>query len=461
MSEGVEIKNIVIPVAQGKQGIAGIIKSISIEMIDNDLPAQVINNGSESVAELLLKIPKVKEVEQVLIDDDMHMIINYTDGTMDNAGTLKGINEIKVENGHLIFTLSDETVIDTGYLYDDTYIQEKIEIFNRNAEEQTIIFNQHANEVKEDFSYEKNDYLKEIDFSQTLRNNTTGLNVGGIKIERTREKSKSIEELWLEDFLMYDNITQKLIRTAELDETTGIVTFTHLDGSKSSIDLPLEKLLKRGYYDDQTKDLVLVFNDDTETRIPAERLIDVYTGTEEKQIQILVSATNEISAIIKNGSIEEELLSADIRKKLNKDVYTKSEIDLKETALETKIENVEDKVQEIDSKTEANLDKVSTLEQEVFEKANIKSESNTMILEDTEEGLNIAVNEIESNKMEQETREGYNKFKNYSYNNDSVTDAGITVTLQENGKVLLNGTSTQDVWFELMYALKSRNFNAK
>lgn len=461
MSEGVEIKNIVIPVAQGKQGIAGIIKSISIEMIDNDLPAQVINNGSESVAELLLRIPKVKEVEQILIDEDMHMIINYTDGTMDNAGTLKGINEIKVENGHLIFTLSDETVIDTGYLYDDAYIQEKIEIFNRNAEEQTTLFDQHANEVREDFSYEKNDYLKEIDFSQTLRNNTTGLNVGGIKIERTREKSKSMEELWLEGFLMYDNITQKLIRTAELDETTGIVTFNHLDGSKSSIDLPLEKLLKRGYYDDQTKELVLVFNDDTETRIPAERLVDVYTGTEGKQVQILVSATNEISAIIKNGSIEEELLSSDIRKKLNKDVYTKLEIDLKEIGLETKIENVEDKLQEIDSKTEVNLDKVSTLEQEVFEKEKIKSESNTMILEDTEEGLNIAVNEIESNKMEQETREGYNKFKNYSYNNESVIDSGTTVTLQKNGKILINGTSTQDTWFEIMYALKSRNFNAK
>lgn len=104
------------------------------------------------------------------------------------------------------------------------------------------------------------------------------------------------------------------------------------------------------------------------------------------------------------------------------------------------------------------------LESEVFAKEKIKSESNTLTLEDTEEGLNIDVNEIESNKMEQEILEGYNKFKNYSYNNDSVTDAvtdaGITVTLQENGKVLVNGTSTQDVWFEIMYALQSRNFYA-
>lgn len=338
MAEGVKIGNLTIPVVKGNKGDAGKIKSLSIEMIDNGLSAEIINNGSESEAELLLRIPKVKEVEQVLINEEMCMIIEYTDGSTDNAGTLKGVNEIKVEKGHLIFTLSDETVIDTGYLYDDAYIQEKIEVFNRNAKEQTEIFNQHANEVTEDFSYEKNNFLKEILFSLTQKNNTNDLKVGGIKITRTREKAQSTETFWLEDFLMYDTITQKLIKSAELEETTGIVTFTHLDGSKSTIDFPLEKLLKRGYYDVQTKELVLVFNDDTETRIPAERLIDIYTGTEGKQIQILVSSTNEISAIIKNGSIEENLLSENVRKKLNKDVYTKSEVDLKEAELRTEME---------------------------------------------------------------------------------------------------------------------------
>lgn len=69
--------------------------------------------------------------------------------------------------------------------------------------------------------------------------------------------------------------------------------------------------------------------------------------------------------------------------------------------------------------------------------------------------------EIHGKPISQATRQGYNHFKNYSFKGDSVTDAGITVTLQENGKVLVNGTSTKEVWFEIMYDLKSRNFNAK
>lgn len=68
--------------------------------------------------------------------------------------------------------------------------------------------------------------------------------------------------------------------------------------------------------------------------------------------------------------------------------------------------------------------------------------------------LPINFDKIYGKPLKQETREGYNKFKNFSYNNESITDSGITVTLQKNGKVLINGTSTKENWFEIMYDFK-------
>ncbi len=105
--------------------------------------------------------------------------------------------------------------------------------------------------------------------------------------------------------------------------------------------------------------------------------------------------------------------------------------------------------------------RIRILEDMLISREKIKTDSNSLRLENTAEDLQASISCIESNKLEQESREGYNYFKNYSYNNDSVIDAGITVKLQKNGKILVNGTSTQDVWFEIMYALQSRNFYAK
>lgn len=203
--------------------------------------------------------------------------------------------------------------------------------------------------------------------------------------------------------------------------------------------------------------------------------VDEYNQNAETQLNRLSNTANTaVSAVnsAKDNSIQDIQNEQDnVIEAIGNEVEQKvTEIDEHITEKKTKFDehvitktaefdsNYESKLEEINS--EINIDRISTLEQEVFSKEKIKSESNTLTLEDTEEGLNIAVNEIESNKMEQETREGYNKFKNYSYNDEFITYSGITVKLQENGKVLVNGTSTQDVWFEIMYALQSRNFYA-
>ena len=57
--------------------------------------------------------------------------------------------------------------------------------------------------------------------------------------------------------------------------STGVITFTHADGTTSTIDLPTELIVGNGsYYDEETDDLVLVLANSSTIRIPLDDLID-------------------------------------------------------------------------------------------------------------------------------------------------------------------------------------------
>lgn len=88
-------------------------------------------------------------------------------------------------------------------------------------------------------------------------------------------------------------------------------------------------------------------------------------------------------------------------------------------------QNYENKLEEINS--ELSIDRISSLENEVFEKEHIVNESNSLTLEDTEEGLNLIINKIESNKIEQITTSIANgdEYDSPSPNNPSEVE-GVT-----------------------------------
>lgn len=61
-----------------------------------------------------------------------------------------------------------------------------------------------------------------------------------------------------------------------LNVASGIITLTRKNGTTFTIDLPTEKIIKSGYYDSASEEIVLVLADDSEIRFSASQLIDEY-----------------------------------------------------------------------------------------------------------------------------------------------------------------------------------------
>ena len=129
-----------------------------------------------------------------------------------------------------------------------------------------------------------------------------------------------------------DNQNANDIKNVEYNSTTGVLTFTKHDNTTITVDLPVEEIVKSGYYDNLTQDLVLVLASGQEIRIPASGLIDDYTGTTSATIQVVVSANNEITCNIVSGSISKTLLTTALQDEITgkantSDVYNKVDSD--------------------------------------------------------------------------------------------------------------------------------------
>lgn len=181
--------------------------------------------------------------------------------------------------------------------------------------------------------------------------------------------------------------------------------------------------------DDETTKKIKEIDDNT-----TDKITEFDTNAENKTNTFNINSTTKTTAFNNNATSKTNLFNENATEKLNE--FNN---------------NYETKKEEINS--EVSIDRISTLEQEVFEKNNIISESNYLTLDDTEEELNIAVNEIESNKLEQETREGYNKLDTTEF--VSGESFGVTLVVNEDGTLLLNGTSNGDTIFRILRTEKS------
>lgn len=104
-----------------------------------------------------------------------------------------------------------------------------------------------------------------------------------------------------------------LFKDISFNAENGQITITRLNNTISTIDLPVELLLESGLFDNDTKEIVLILKDQSEIRIPAVSLVDIYTGKENDVIQVLVDSDNIISAIVKSGSISKSLFSTSLQ----------------------------------------------------------------------------------------------------------------------------------------------------
>ena len=114
-----------------------------------------------------------------------------------------------------------------------------------------------------------------------------------------------------------DNAIVRDFKDITFNETTMTFVFTRHDNTTFTVDLPIEQTVKNGYYDAETKELVLVLVSGQEIRIPASGLISDYDGVDSATIQCVVSADNKISCNIIAGSITKTLLTAELQEEIN------------------------------------------------------------------------------------------------------------------------------------------------
>lgn len=93
-----------------------------------------------------------------------------------------------------------------------------------------------------------------------------------------------------------------------LDEQTGIITFTRKNGSTVSIDTPMEKIQTGIYYNPATEKLVLPLIDGTTIEVDLSRLMKFDEFIDSDTIAFSVKPNGTVTAIVKNGSIEEKHL---------------------------------------------------------------------------------------------------------------------------------------------------------
>ena len=99
------------------------------------------------------------------------------------------------------------------------------------------------------------------------------------------------------------------------------------------------------------------------------------------------------------------------------------------------------------------IDDIENLENRVFSERNVKSESNTLILENTEEDMGLEVSEIDG-WTEQNSTTGINLF-NISAFTTATTIQGVTFTPVANGGIEMSGTSTNTGQLDIAFSYEA------
>ena len=99
-----------------------------------------------------------------------------------------------------------------------------------------------------------------------------------------------------------------MVKDISFDESSGIFTVTQLNGSSSTIDTKLEKLVTNWDYDEETQQIILVLDDGTEQYIDLSELITQYEFLDSDTIAFSVDSSGKVSASVKGGSITEDKL---------------------------------------------------------------------------------------------------------------------------------------------------------
>lgn len=99
-----------------------------------------------------------------------------------------------------------------------------------------------------------------------------------------------------------------MVKDVAFNEATGVFTITYLNGATITLDTKLEKLAVNFDYDPETQQLIIILDDETEQYVDLSALITVYEFLDSDTIAFSVDDAGKVSAIVKEGSIEEKHL---------------------------------------------------------------------------------------------------------------------------------------------------------
>lgn len=103
----------------------------------------------------------------------------------------------------------------------------------------------------------------------------------------------------------------ELVKEILWDESNGTLTVVKMNGSKAVIDTKLEKLAVNFKYDPESQQLVITLDDGTAQNVDLSALITQYEFLDSDTIAFAIGSDGKVSAIVKEGSIQEKHLLPD------------------------------------------------------------------------------------------------------------------------------------------------------
>lgn len=101
---------------------------------------------------------------------------------------------------------------------------------------------------------------------------------------------------------------QGLFKDVSLNRTNGVITFTMYNGATKTIDTLLEKIAVNFDYDSTTQRLIITLDDGEKKFIDLSALITQYEFLDSETLDFQVLSDGKVTAIVKNGSIQEKHL---------------------------------------------------------------------------------------------------------------------------------------------------------
>lgn len=232
----------------------------------------------------------------------------------------------------------------------------------------------------------------------------------------------------------------ELFNNVSFDEQTGIITFTRENGATVVIDTALEKIATGIYYNPVTEKLTIPLIDGTQYEVDLSRLITEYEFVDSGTIAFSVSADGKVTAIVKEGSIEEKHLRPDYLADIKVEI---AKAQSSATAAATSETNA--KASENAAKSSEDAAKES--EDNAAESATSASESATTATQKAsaaESSANAAnTSAINAKSSEDEAKQSENNAKD-SETNAKTSEENADIYAKKSQSYAVGGTGTRD-----------------